>query len=257
VATPPCPPAAAAPRTRAFLAASSTALLAALLAWPAARLVAAAAPAEVTALEGTAARTRGSGQRAALAEGAQVGEGDLIETGEASRLELRFTDHSVLRLGPTARLQLTAAHFSGGPSRRKLSARLFFGNLWAQVTSVISGDQKFQVETENAVAGVRGTTFRVDARPDKSVLVRVYAGAVAVAKKAPLYQTSKPGEERREVQGPEEVSRERWEKLVGRQMQIVVAADGTPGEPTRFDAAAEKDDDWARWNQQRDAAPKR
>ena len=59
------------------------------------------------------------------------------------------------------------------------------GKLWAKVTSAIHGEQKFQVETENAVAGVRGTTFRVDANQDKSVRVRVYDGQVAVAPGAP------------------------------------------------------------------------
>ena len=107
------------------------------------------------------------------------------------------------------------------------------------------------METENAVAGVRGTTFRVDARTDKSVLVRVYAGAVAVAKNVPIYATGK-NEPRREVPGPEEVSREQWEKLVGKQMQIVIAADGTPGEPEQFAEDADKNDAWAKWNQERD-----
>ena len=132
-----------------------------------------------------------------------------------------------------------------------MTARLFFGNLWAKVTSVIQGEQKFQVETENAVAGVRGTTFRVDARTDKSVLVRVFAGSVAVAKNVPIYATGKPGEQRREVQGPEEVSREKWEKVVTRQMQILIAADGTPGDPEPITG---EDDAFAKWNQQRDAA---
>src|SRR5258708_26722774 len=65
VAAPPYRPAAAALRSRAFLAASLTALLAALLAWPAARLVAPPAPAAGTAPEGTPARTRGNGPPAA------------------------------------------------------------------------------------------------------------------------------------------------------------------------------------------------
>ena len=162
----------------------------------------------------------------------------------------------MLRLAEKAKLQLTEAHFTGGAAKRKLSAKLFFGNLWAKVTSVIQGEQKFQVETENAVAGVRGTTFRVDAHTDKSVLVRVYAGAVAVAKNVPIYATGKPGEQRREVPGPEEVSREQWEKLVGKQMEIFIAADGTPGEPKQFSEDVEKDDAWAKWNRERDAAGK-
>jgi hypothetical protein len=122
------------------------------------------------------------------------------------------------------------------------------------VTSVIQGEQKFQVETENAVAGVRGTTFRVDAHTDKSVLVSVYAGAVAVAKNVPASATGKKDEPRHEVAGPEEVSRERWEKIVGEQMEIVIAADGTPGEPRQVAEDADKDDAWAKWNQARDEA---
>jgi hypothetical protein len=132
---------------------------------------------------------------------------------------------------------------------------LFLGRLWAKVTSVIQGDQKFQVETENAVAGVRGTTFRVDANADRSVLVRVYDGSVAVAKKPPLYE-EKRRPDRREVPGPAEVTRDEWEKLVGRQMQIFISADGTPGEPEQFSPDADKDDPFALWNQQRDDAAK-
>jgi hypothetical protein len=217
-------------------------------------LLAASEPrtAAVSALEGQATKARASGKATPLSVGTPVAQGDTIATADDSRLELKFNDGSALRLGPKGKMQLTEAHFGGGAAKRKLTARLFFGNIWAKVTSVIQGEAKFAVETENAVAGVRGTTFRVDARSDKSVLVRVYAGAVAVAKNVPVYATGK-NEPRHEVEGPEEVSREQWEKLVGRQMQIVIAADGTPGDPTPFDESADKDDDWAKWNQDRDA----
>jgi len=216
----------------------------------------AAAPAktaQVSLLEGRAQRSRATGARSDLRTGAPLAQGDTIETQDASRLEVRFSDGSVLRLGPRAKLQLTQAHF-GGPARRRLSARLFFGKLWAKVISVVQGEQKFQVETENAVAGVRGTTFRVDANEDKSVLVRVYDGSVAVGK-GPAAGAA-PGGERREVPGPQEVTRDEWEKLVGRQMQILISADGTPGEPEPFSPDVDKDDPFARWNQQRDATAK-
>ena len=217
-------------------------------------LLAASEPrtAAVSALEGQATRARAGGKPAALSIGTAVAQGDTLQTADDARLELKFSDGSALRLGPKAKMQLTEAHFGGGPAKRKLTARLFFGNIWAKVTSVIQGEAKFAVETENAVAGVRGTTFRVDARSDKSVLVRVYAGAVAVAKNVPIYATGK-NEPRHEVAGPEEVSREQWEKLVGRQMEIVIAADGTPGDPTPFSEDVDKDDAWAKWNQERDA----
>ena len=224
-----------------------TLLLALLLA------AAQAGTAQVSLLEGKAFRAR-AGSRAAVRVGTALAQGDTIATQDASRLEVRFGDGSVLRLGPRSKLTLSEAHFAGRPAGRRLSARLFFGKLWAKVTSVIQGEQKFQVETENAVAGVRGTTFRVDANADKSVLVRVYDGSVAVGQGAPAPDAS--GGERREVPGPQEITREQWETLVGRQMQILIAADGTPGEPEEFSPDVDKDDPFARWNQLRDADAK-
>ena len=140
-------------------------LLAALIATP--RLSAEPKTAAVSALEGKATRARLKAQPTPLSVGAAVGQGDTIATEDEARLELKFSDGSALRVGPRAKMQLTEAHFGGGPAKRKMTAKLFFGNLWAKVTSVIQGEQKFAIETENAVAGVRGTTFRVDAHADK------------------------------------------------------------------------------------------
>src|SRR6266481_8663001 len=78
----------------------------------------AAAPAktaQVSLLEGRAQRSRATGGRSELRTGAPLAQGDTIETQDASRLEVRFSDGSVLRLGPRAKLQLTQAHF-GGPA---------------------------------------------------------------------------------------------------------------------------------------------
>jgi len=79
--------------------------------------------AQVSALEGRAQRWRGNGPRTELRVGSSVSQGDTLETQQGARLEVRFGDNSVLRLGPRAKVQLAEAHF-GGAARRKFSARV-------------------------------------------------------------------------------------------------------------------------------------
>jgi hypothetical protein len=238
-------------RARALAAA----LAAGLLGVAAAVHAAAPAPAgTVTFLAGEATRTAG-GRTEKLAVGSPVYQGDAVETARRTRVELKLADSSVLRLAPLSRVELDAAAFGKGPDDRAVSARLRVGNVWAHVTKAIGGEARFEVKTENAVAGVRGTTFRVDASKDKSVVVRVYSGTVAVAAgRIPRPEHAGPDArpERRQVAGPQEVTREQWERLVTAMMQVKVAADGTPAEPASFQLAAA--DEWETWNRARDAA---
>jgi len=127
-----------------------------------------------TLVEGpaTAAPRGGAGQL--LAEGAVLHEGDVVETGAGARVEISLATGTVLRVGESSRVELREAAPSGGAFR----ARLALGNLWAKVHKLLAGE-RFEVETENAVAGVRGTEFRVEAGgAGKEDLVRVYEGAV-------------------------------------------------------------------------------
>lgn len=214
--------------------------------------------AEVTFLEGKAHRTaHGAGVEEKLKVLDAIAQGDLISTEQLSRLELRLEDKSIIRLGPSSQIALNEAQFGaaagGGDDTRKLTVKLFFGNLWAKVTTMIAGDQRFAIETENAVAGVRGTTFQVDAKADKSVRVRVLDGAVLCTKPVDSSAKSPAGTLRHEVNGPTEVPRKTWEKLLGAQMQLEVSAAGKAGEPTAIDPAAMAADPWVKWNQERDA----
>ena len=178
--------------------------------------------ATVSLSEGTAQARRGQGIPHDLRQGSSVQPDDVVETGEDSRLELKLPDASVLRLGPQARLEL-----GSGAAKGPLAVRLLVGSLWAKVTPAAGRAPALRVETKNAVAEARGTTFRVDAHQDRSVQVRVYSGTVAVRRDA-------------------------WEKVLGRQMQILISADGTPGVPAPFSEADEKSDDWSAWNRKRD-----
>ncbi len=207
--------------------------------------------ATVSFLEGVATRSAG-GTAERLAQGSALSEGDQVETGKRTRLELTLADGSAVRMGPLSRARLETAAFGRSPEDRKVSARLLIGNLWASVARAVGGESRFEVRTENAVAGVRGTTFRVDAAHDRSVVVRVYSGTVAVAGGGVPRPEHRPGEPRHEVPGPQEVTREQWEKIVTTMMEVRVSAAGQPEEPRSF--ALAPDDRWETWNRQRDEA---
>ncbi|HET6436654.1 MAG TPA: FecR family protein [Anaeromyxobacter sp.] len=219
------------------------------LALAAAPLEAGAPAAKVTFLDGEATRTA-EGKSERLGPGSALLEGDEVETQRRTRLELTLGDGSVVRLGPLSRARLETAAFGKTPQERKVSARLLIGNVWANVARAVGGDSRFEVKTENAVAGVRGTTFRVDAAHDKSVVVRVYSGTVAVNGGGLPRPEHRPGEPRHEVPGPQEVTREQWEKIVTAMMEVRVSAAGQPEDPRAFSLAP--DDPWETWNRDRD-----
>lgn len=208
----------------------------------------------VTFLAGEATRSAG-GKAAPLAVGSPLSRGDVIETRRRTRLELRLADGSVLRLGPLSRVVLDEAAFGATPDDRRVSARLVVGAVWANVAKAVGGESRFEVTTAHAVAGVRGTTFRVDAARDASVVVKVYSGTVAVgAGPVPVRGHGEATPARHPVAGPAEVTREQWERIVTDMMQVRVSADGKPGEPRAFALARGNADDWERWNRRRDAA---
>jgi hypothetical protein len=214
-------------------------------------LPALAAPAAlVTYISGTASRVR-DGQSEALHTHSELQEGDQVVTAKGARLELTLADKSVLRLDGGSEVTLKAANFEG--EDKKLTAKITFGKIWAKVNSVLGGQSHFDVETQNAVAGVRGTTFRVDAKHDASALVRVYAGAVAVVGTRTPRPSHETGGTRKEVPGPSEVTKQQYEKLLAAMMQVKVASNGELGEPEAFTQKDEAKDSWVAFNQQRDS----
>jgi ferric-dicitrate binding protein FerR (iron transport regulator) len=109
-----------------------------------------------------------------LEQGAEVHPGDTIETGEGGRVEITMPSGTLLRLGENSRITLRES-----VPQKVFSAKLLLGNIWAKVHTLLAGET-FHVETENGVAGVRGTEFRVEVTPQQEDLVRVYEGVVQV-----------------------------------------------------------------------------
>lgn len=131
----------------------------------------------------------GGGAPMPIAEGDPLHEGETVQTATGARLEISVANGSVIRLGESSRLLLGTAPESG----HHFSARLFLGSLWTKVHKLLASET-FHVETENGVAGVRGTEFLVEAGAAQDV-VRVYEGAVQVEGASGWSHRIEPGHE--------------------------------------------------------------
>jgi len=213
----------------------------------------------VTALTGKAivART-GIPGRVKLAHGALLSAGDRVTTGTGTRLELKLPDGSFLRFDERTTFKLVSMIGWKKKKERKISISLVVGKTWARVSRLFGKRRGgFHIATPTAVAGVRGTTFRMNVNEDKSAVVKVYGGEVEVRQKSkkdagakaapPVFTKPVP------IKGPHPVSMEQWVYIVKSLQQININPDGTATKPFRFDIEADLNE-WVKWNQMRDSA---
>jgi len=147
---------------------------------------------EIVFAEGsvTLHRAGGSPQKADI--GTVVNAYDVLITGPKSRAEIDIGAGSPG--GASVKLaENTAFYFDTkelGDAQRKTVLQLLSGSVAIKVDKLANGS--FQVGTDQAVLGVRGTVFIVDTVPDGSLLVTCESGAVAVSADGST-TTAKPG----------------------------------------------------------------
>ena len=181
--------------------------------------VASAAIGTVAVLEGKATRTPEKGAAVPLAVGTAI---ELKDTIKVTRGNLRFdlNDGSQIALTEKSELFVDNATFEGQNCTGFLGT-LKTGSLWTKVKKML-GAAKYEVRTERAVAGVRGTIFRIDAdtlvkaakgrgQGRHASVVRVTEGIVRV-NPGPGAKPSVPKSgPRTEVAVPKEISEDEWE----------------------------------------------
>jgi len=214
----------------------------------------------VTVIQGTArVYTKGSTAGRVLKKGDVLKKENEVKVAEKSRMEIRFPDGTVMRLSEKSQLKMNELSFNKQTDEKNVKVNLSVGRLWANVRKLMTPGSSVEVRTSNAVAGVRGTVYRVNVADDKSALVRVYDGSVYVAN--PPRDASQPNDTAsapHEVSGPREVpppyhevSLEEWTVIVKAMQQISITSQGVPSKPENFDPQADADD-WVKWNQERD-----
>lgn len=147
---------------------------------------------EIVYAEGSVTIQRAGAQAERADIGSIVRAYDVLVTGPKSRAEVDLGSGSAG--GATVKLAANTAFYFDtkelSDAQRKTVLQLLSGALAIKVDRLANGS--FQVGTDEAVLGVRGTVFIVDTVPDGSLLVTCESGAVAVTEGGQT-TTAKPG----------------------------------------------------------------
>lgn len=133
--------------------------------------------AKLSRADGQVFVTAEGGTEGAARAGQALMPGTRVRTGASGAAELLFND------GTRAQLRANSSMMLSGTKRvesKKSAVVLFFGRLWSKVAKANTGETSYEVNTPNAVAGVRGTEFETAVGDDGTVRVRVDEGKVAV-----------------------------------------------------------------------------
>ena len=101
-----------------------------------------------------------------LVRGARLGVGDMIETGDKGKVELRLSDGSTIVIGANSRVVIKELNTLEVTKVSTNTFELLKGKIRAIVVPFVSKDSRFTIETGNATVGVRGTDFGVTRDPD-------------------------------------------------------------------------------------------
>ncbi len=219
----------------------------------------------ITFLEGQAeVKKSGEGQWGPARPNMILTENDRIRVRGQSRVELILDNQSVLRLSENTILTLQKMEEEKTEKKENTRIEMSVGRLWVKVSKLFNPASRHDVKTPTVIAGVQGTTYQLWVAGTQSTTIQVFEGAVKVYNPFPKALPPVPGapgqvEKPREVAGPEEVrgpsavSREEWTQIVLHQyQQIIVNGRETP-QPTFFNPGRERQSDWVRWNEDRDA----
>jgi len=202
---------------------------------------------------------KGSKKGTILKKNDHIAKNQEVRVGEKSRVELKFPDGTVMRFAEGSVVRMEDLTYDSKTKDKKVKVDMAGGKLWANVKKLVTSDSKVEVKTVNAVAGVRGTVYRVNVDNDNSAMVKVYDGSVYVdGKQQATSQQQAPTGPPVQVPGPHavpppyhEVTMEEWHVIVKSFQQITISPQGVASKPEDFDAKQDMDD-WVKWNQERD-----
>lgn len=120
-----------------------------------------------------------TGNREGLAVNAAIFLNDTISTGSDGRAKVLLHDDSVLKVAPSSEL-LVSEMVAGANGDHSTVVNLLKGRLRSVIGKKLGPQASFEVHTDVAVAGVRGTDFEVVAGEGGATAIRCFEGSVVV-----------------------------------------------------------------------------
>jgi hypothetical protein len=214
--------------------------------------------ARVTKLEGSArVLPNGTKYWRSLKERDVLRGGDEVRTGSRTRLELIMSDYATIRFASNSHFKVLQIEAADETRPRNVKLHMAVGRSWTNLSRAIGKKGRFDLSCENAVAGVRGTIYRMNVETDKSALIRVYDGQVAVSgggreeERKPVFGPPHKIAGTKPVPGPRKVTPEEWTFIIKSMQQIRIGVDGKADTPRDF-VEQEDRDDWVDWNKSQD-----
>lgn len=120
----------------------------------------ATSPAVLEVVEPSAeVRAEGQADFSAARSGDSVSQGAVIRTDRTGAAAIAYADGSLTRIGPATTYELVTLRTEDG--RRQIIGKLDTGQTFHRVSKVTGSSSRFEVQTSDAVAAVRGTEFAV------------------------------------------------------------------------------------------------
>jgi len=138
-----------------------------------------ASEAKVIAMTGNPAYKAADGTTGNLALGSVLKEGAQISTDKNGFLTLALPDESRISIPSNSNVSLSKLRKTKYTASPRTEVTLLQGKVESRVSSLVSNKGRFEVRTNLAVAGVRGTNFRVGVNED-GIANEVLEGGVAV-----------------------------------------------------------------------------
>lgn len=146
---------------------------------PAALLADEPSEAKVVALSGNVTASVSGDSWSALGLGAKITQGMQINTGSNSFLTLALPDASRISLPSNSRIKLSKLRVTRYTNSPRTEITLLRGRVESRVSPLESNQGRFEVRSRLAVAGVRGTHFRVGMGA-QGITNEVLSGSVVV-----------------------------------------------------------------------------